>query len=119
MNKKKKTTRLKHRKNRERIKNLIRTSQLKARPKKVKVAKEIEAAPPNTLGEVKKKVAMKSSTKKATKKTTKKTTTNKQASKKISAEKLAAKKKSVKKTIAKKTSTKKIVPKKKTAEIEK
>ena len=42
MNKKKKASRLKHRKNRERMKNLIRVSQLKAKPKKVAVSEEIE-----------------------------------------------------------------------------
>ena len=42
MNKKKKTTRIKHRKNRERMKELIRASRLKAKPKKVEVPKQIE-----------------------------------------------------------------------------
>ena len=42
MNKKKKTSRLKHRKNRERMKNIIRASRLKAKPKKVEVPKEVE-----------------------------------------------------------------------------
>ena len=42
MNKKKKTSRLKHRKNQERMKNLIRASRLKAKPKKVEAPKEIE-----------------------------------------------------------------------------
>ena len=44
MNKKKKTSRLKHRKNQERMKNIIRASRLKAKPKKVEVPKEIEPA---------------------------------------------------------------------------
>ncbi|MDP6134546.1 MAG: hypothetical protein QF856_08115 [Candidatus Marinimicrobia bacterium] len=42
MNKKKKTSRLKHRKNQERMKNLIRASRLKAKPKKVEAPKEVE-----------------------------------------------------------------------------
>ena len=46
MNKKKKTSRLKHRKNRERMKNIIRASRLKAKPKKVEVPKEVETVTP-------------------------------------------------------------------------
>ena len=42
MNKKKKTSRLKHRKNQERVKNIIRASRLKAKPKKVEAPKEAE-----------------------------------------------------------------------------
>ena len=42
MNKKKKTSRLKHRKNQERMKNLIRASRLKAKPNKVKAPKEVK-----------------------------------------------------------------------------
>ena len=59
MNKKKKASRLKHRKNRERMKNLIRISQLKAKPKKVAVPKEIETAPPITAETVEKSTAKK------------------------------------------------------------
>ena len=42
MNKKKKTSRLKHRKNQARMKNLIRASRLKAKQKKVETPKEVE-----------------------------------------------------------------------------
>ena len=42
MNKKKKASRLKHRKNRERMKNLIRASRLKAKPQKLGAPKEVE-----------------------------------------------------------------------------
>ena len=42
MNKKKRTSRLKHRKNQERVKNIIRASRLKAKPKKVEAPKEAE-----------------------------------------------------------------------------
>ena len=42
MNKKKRSSRLKHRKNQERVKNIIRASRLKAKPKKVEAPKEAE-----------------------------------------------------------------------------
>ena len=42
MNKKTKATRLKHRKNKERMKNIIIVSRLKAKPKKVEAPKEVE-----------------------------------------------------------------------------
>ena len=58
MNKKKKTTRLKHRKNKERMKNIISASRLKAKPKKVETPKEVELAVQATE-EIKKPTAAK------------------------------------------------------------
>ena len=43
MNKKKKQSRLKHRKNKERMRNLLLTSRLKAKPKKAAITPEKEA----------------------------------------------------------------------------
>jgi len=91
MNKKKKATRLKHRKNKERMKNIISASRLKAKPKKVEAPKEVESAVQATE-EIKKPTAVKNAL----------------------AKKAAPKKKAVaKKTITKKPVTKKKAPKKK------
>ena len=91
MNKKKKATRLKHRKNKERMKNIISVSRLKTKPKKVDAPKEVESAVQATE-EIKKPTV----------------------AKKTPAKKAAAKKKAVaKKTITKKTVAKKKAPKKK------
>ena len=91
MNKKKKATRLKHRKNKERMKNIISASRLKAKPKKLEAPKEVESAVQATE-EIKKPTV----------------------AKKTPAKKAAAKKKAVaKKTITKKTVAKKKAPKKK------
>ena len=79
MNKKKKTTRIKHRKNKERIRKILQTSLLKAKPKKVITTPKV-AAPVET--EVK-------------------------AAKKAPAKKTAAKKPAAKKAPAKKTAAKK------------
>ena len=43
MNKKKKTTRIKHRKNKDRMKKHLQTSLLKAKPKKVITTPKVEA----------------------------------------------------------------------------
>ena len=58
MNKKKKATRLKHRKNKERMKNIISASRLKAKPKKLEAPKEVESAVQATE-EIKKPTAAK------------------------------------------------------------
>ena len=113
MNKKKKVTRLKHRKNRERIKNLIRTSQLKTRPKKVTVPKEIETTLQKNVAEARRQVEKESTTKKTTIKKTKKAVTKKQVSKEKSAKKTTTKKITGKKVPAKKPSPKKTGPNKK------
>ena len=102
MNKKKKVTRLKHRKNKERMKNIISVSRLTANPKKVDTPKEVESAVQATEEIKKPTVAKKTPTKKAAPKkkaTTKKTTTKisvakkKAPKKKTPAKKAAAKKK--------------------------
>ena len=54
MNKKKRTSRLKHRKNQERVKNIIRASRLKAKPKKVVEAPEEAETVVQVAEEVKK-----------------------------------------------------------------
>ena len=58
MNKKTKVTRLKHRKNKERMKNIISASRLKAKPKKVEAPKAVESAVQATE-EIKKPTAAK------------------------------------------------------------
>jgi len=96
MNKKKKATRLKHRKNKERMKNIISVSRLKAKPKKVDAPKEVESAIQATEEIKKPTVAKKTPAKKAAAKktTTKKTVAKKKApKKKAPAKKAAAKKK--------------------------
>ena len=91
MNKKKKTSRLKHRKNQARIKNLIRASRLKAKPKRVEVPKILETVDQVTEEVIKPTEAKKSPAKKTA------------AKKKAPAKKTAAKKKApAKKTAAKK-----------------
>ena len=101
MNKKKKASRLKHRKNRERMKNLIRVSQLKAKPKKVAVLEEIETDAPITAETVKIPAAKKTPKKSTTKKTTAKKTTAKKTPKKSTTKKTTAKKSAKKKTATK------------------
>ena len=97
MNKKKKNTRIKHRKNQHRIKKLLHASILKAKPKKtitpIQMDEEIVAKP------ISKKTAAK-----------KKTPAKQPTTKKAPTKKTAAKKK---KPAAKKAPTKKTAPKKK------
>ena len=109
MNKKKKQSRLKHRKNKERIRNLLQASRLKAKPKKAEITQEKEAPIQNMVEEVAKPEAVKKATKPAKKKTAskntaaKKKTTAKKPVKKAAAKKVLAKKKAApKKTAAKK-----------------
>jgi hypothetical protein len=105
MNKKKKTSRLKHRKNQERMKNIIRASRLKVKPKKVEVPKEIEPAVQAVEEVIKPTTAKKAPAKKATPK--KKAVAKKTPAKKPAAKKKAAKKKApAKKTAAKKKAEK-------------
>ena len=98
MNKKKKATRLKHRKNKERMKNIISASRLKAKPKKLEAPKEVESAVQATE-EIKKPTAAKKTPAKkpAPKKkaATKKTTTKKPVTKKKAPKKKAPTKKAV------------------------
>ena len=108
MNKKKKTSRLKHRKNQERIKNLIRASRLKAKPKKMEVPKETETVV-QVAKEVKKPAARKKAPVKKPAETKKAPTKKPAIKKKTPAKKSTAKKKApVKKAPAKKAPTKKI-----------
>ena len=84
MNKKKKTTRIKHRKNKDRIRKILQASLLKAKPKKVVSTPKVEA-PVET--------AVKAATEPIVKKApTKKTTAKKTTAKKAPAKKTAAKK---------------------------
>ncbi len=110
MNKKKKTSRLKHRKNQERVKNIIRASRLKAKPKKVEAPKEAE-----TVVQVAEEVNKPTEAKKAPvkKPAAKKKAPAKKpvAKKKAPAKKPAAKKKAP----AKKPAAKKKAPAKKPA----
>ena len=98
MNKKTKATRLKHRKNKERMKNIISASRLKAKPKKLEAPKEVESAVQATE-EIKKPTAAKKAPAKkaATKKkaAAKKTTTKKPVAKKKAPKKKAPAKKAV------------------------
>jgi hypothetical protein len=110
MNKKKKTSRLKHRKNQARIKNLIRASRLKAKPKKVEAPKEVETVVQATEEAIKPTEVKKSPAKKPAAK--KKAPAKKPAAKKKApAKKSAAKKKAP----AKKPAAKKKAPAKKPA----
>ena len=88
MNKKKKKTRIKHRKNQNRVKKIFQISLLKAKPKKasspVKVETELLEKP-----------------------IIKKTPTKKEAANKKTAKKSAAKKSTTKKSTAKKSTAKK------------
>ena len=102
MNKKTKATRLKHRKNKERMKNIISASRLKAKPKKVETPKEVELAVQATEEIKKPTAAKKAPSKKAPPK-------KKAAAKKTTTKKTVAKKKAPKK----KTSAKKATAKKK------
>ena len=98
MNKKTKVTRLKHQKNKERMKNIISASRLKAKPKKLEAPKEVESVVQATE-EIKKPTAAK-------KAPAKKAATKKKA---------AAKKTTTKKPVAKKKAPKKKAPAKKAA----
>ena len=110
MNKKKKQTRLKHRKNKERMRNLLLTSRLKAKPKKAEITPEKEAPIQNMVEEAAKPEAVK----KAAKSAKKKTAANKTAAKKITTAKKPAKKAAAKKVpTKKKAAPKKPVAKKK------
>ena len=88
MNKKKKITQIKHRKNKDRIKKLLQASLLKAKPKKILSTSTVEIIPETEVKTVikassKKTVSKKTTAKKAApKKTTKKTPTKKAAAKK-------------------------------------
>ena len=64
MNKKKKASRLKHRKNQERVKNLLRASRLKAKPKKIVKPKDENVEILSTEESTKKTAAKKTTTKK-------------------------------------------------------
>ena len=101
MNKKKKQTRLKHRKNKERMRSILQASRLKAKPKKTEVSPEKEAPIQNMVEEVTKPEAVKKAAKPAKKKTAAKKTT----AKKKTTVKKPDKKSSVKKTPAKKKAT--------------
>ena len=69
MNKKKKTTQRKHRKNKERIRKILQASLLKAKPKKVIITPKVESPIDTEVKVSKKTAAKKTSTKKsATKK---------------------------------------------------
>ena len=98
MNKKSKQSRLKHRKNKERMRNLLQASRLKAKPKKAAITPEKEAPIQNMVEEVAKPEAVKKAAKPAKKKT---------AAKKTAAKKKTTAKKPAKKASVKKTSTKK------------
>ena len=80
MNKKKKNSRIKHRKNQERMKKLLQTSMLKAKPKKTSTPTVVEAKSEEVIPIVKKTPAKKTAAKK------------KPAAKKAPAKKAAAKK---------------------------
>ena len=83
MNKKKKNTRIKHRRNQNRVKKILQTSLLKAKPKKI-----IQSTKTDVLVE---QVEAKPITEKTT---TKKTTAKKTTAKKTTAKKTTAKKES-------------------------
>ena len=106
MNKKKKQTRLKHYKNKERMRNLLQASRLKAKPKKAEITPEKEAPIQNMVEEVAKPEAVKNAAKPAKKKT---------AAKKTAAKKKTTSKKPAKKAAVKKTPTKKKAAPKKPA----
>ena len=69
MNKKKKQSRLKHRKNKERMRNLLQASRLKAKPKKAEITPEKEAPIQNMVEEVAKPEPVKKAAKPAKQKT--------------------------------------------------
>ena len=96
MNKKKKNSRIKHRKNQERMKKLLQASMLKAKSKKTLVPTIVEAKPEVSQPVAKNAPAEKTAAKK------------KPATKKAPAKKTVAKKKpATKKAPAKKTASKK------------
>ena len=95
MNKKKKKTRIKHRKNQERVKKILHVSMLKAKPKNILAPTKVEIKP-----EVSEKSISKKMTPKKT--TTKKVAAKKTTTKKTTTKKVAAKKPTTKKTITKK-----------------
>ena len=105
MNKKKKQSRLKHRKNKERMRNLLQASRLKAKPKKAEITPEKEAPIQNMVEEVAKPEAVKKAATQAKKKT---------AAKKTTAKKKTTVKKTATKAVVKKTPTKKKTAPKKT-----
>ena len=84
MNKKKKTTRIKHRKNKERMKNLLQASLLKAKPKRIVSTPKVVVAPNTEAKDPKKSADKKAIPKKAA---AKKTTTKKTAAKKTTTKK--------------------------------
>ena len=106
MNKKKKQSRLKHRKNKERMRNLLLTSRLKAKPKKAEITPEKEAPIQNMVEDTAKPKVVKKAAKPEKKKTAaKKTAAKKKTTAKKPAKKAAAKKKAApKKPAAKKKS---------------
>ena len=77
MNKKKKQTRLKHRKNKERMRSILQVSRLKSKPKKAEIPSEKEAPIKTTVEEAAKPEIVKKEAKPAKKKTAAKKTTAK------------------------------------------
>ena len=67
MNKKKKQSRLKHRKNKERIRNLLQASRLKAKPKTAEITPEKEAPIQNMVEDAAKPKVVKKAAKPAKK----------------------------------------------------
>ena len=104
MNKKKKTTRIKHRKNKERMKNILQASLRKAKPKKAASTPKAEAIQETKVKVVKNIAAKKTTAKKAP---TKKPANNKTTTKKTPLKKTKTKKAPLKKTKTKKTTVKK------------
>ena len=109
MNKKKKITRIKHRKNKDRMRKLLQASLLKAKPKKVVSTPKVEAPVETEVKESIETLVKKAPAKKTA---AKKTTAKKAPAKKTAAKKTTAKKTAAKKTIAKKASAKKTAAKK-------
>ena len=107
MNKKKKITQIKHRKNKERIKKLQQASLLKAKPKIIQPTRTVEIVPESEVKTVIKAPSKKTTSEKAV---PKKTTAKKAAPKKTTAKKAAPKK-----TPAKKKASPKKTPAKKKA----
>ena len=103
MNKKKKNTRIKHRKNQNRVKKLKQSSLLKAKPKRT-----VNINQPD-VDIVQEKITEKVPAKKsgAIKTPLKKASTKKSAAKKTTTKKAATKKTTTKKAATKKTTTKK------------
>ena len=93
MNKKKKTSRLKHLKNQERVKNIIRASRLKAKPKKVVEAPKEAETVVQVAEEVKKPTEVKKAPAKKPAAKKKAPAKKPAAKKKAPAKKPAAKKK--------------------------